>query len=255
MYLPWIREYYRDLELQSFFDPAVFDSDWVDETVRIKRILGDYRGRLGVHGPFFGFKIDTHDRLVREVVQKRFLECLEACEKVGASQMVIHSPHTTWEYNNQAAMPGERQKQVARVHETLRPVVQRAAEIGCVLVIENIEDKDPSMRVDLARSFDSPFVRVSIDTGHAHYAAVSTGAPTVDFYVLAAGDMLDHVHVQDSDGYADRHWNPGEGTITWPAVFAALATVTSNPRLVLEVRDKTAVLAGAQHLVDLGLAV
>ncbi|MBR7518030.1 TIM barrel protein, partial [Mycobacterium tuberculosis] len=91
-------------------------------------------------------------------------------------------------------------------HATLAPVVARAAETGVELVIENIEDKDPTDRVTLARTFDSPAVRVSLDTGHAHYAHGSTGAPPVDQYVTAAGNMLTHVHIQDADGYADRHW-------------------------------------------------
>src|SRR6185312_7418855 len=140
-----------------------------------------------------------------------------------------------------------------RVHATLRDVVARAADIGCVLVLENIEDKDPAARVELARSFDSPAVRVSLDTGHAHYAHHATGAPPVDYYVRAAGAMLDHVHVQDADGYADRHWLPGEGTICWPAVFRTIAATTAEPRLVLEVRDQTNLMRGFSHLQALGL--
>ena len=45
------------------------------------------------------------------------------------------------------------------------------------LVVANIEDKDPMDRVTLARSFGSPAVKVSVDTGHANYAHGSTGAP------------------------------------------------------------------------------
>lgn len=251
----WIMEGRRDLELQSFFEAAVLDGDWRSEARALKDILLGHEGRLGVHGPFWGFKIDSQDKLIREVVQKRFLQCLEACEMVGATQMVIHSPSSTWEHNNHAVAPIERTRQVERVHETLRPVVARAAEVGVTLVIENIEDKDPYFRVDLARSFESPFVKVSIDTGHAHYAHVSTGAPPVDVYVTAAGDMLEHVHLQDADGYADRHWHPGEGTIRWAGVFAALAKINSNPRLVLEVKDKAGLRSGADYLIDLGLAV
>ncbi len=126
--------------------------------------------------------------------------------------------------------------------------------MGVTLVIENIEDKDPHSRVDLARSFNSEAVRVSIDTGHANYAHGSTGGPPVDYYVHAAGDMLHHVHLQDTDGHADRHWNPGEGLIRWTEVFRALGRITSKPRLILEVRDNRTIRAGADHLIGLGLA-
>ena len=132
--------------------------------------------------------------------------------------------------------------------------MKRAEAIGVTLVIENIEDIDPRWRVRLAESFDSKQVRVSIDTGHAHYAHGSTGAPPVDYFVVAAGNMLEHVHLQDADGYADRHWVMGEGTIRWASVFRALGALTSNPRLIIELRDTTRILEAADYLIKAGLA-
>lgn len=251
----WLLERPRDIELQAFHDAQVLDGDWQVHAARAKRLLDGHDGRLGVHGPFWGFRLDSHDAEIRRVVQRRMMQCLDAAAAVGATQMVVHSPTTTWDTNNHAATPRERTAQVARTHDTLRPVVRRAEEQGVTLVIENIEDKEPLARVELARSFDSARVRVSLDTGHAHYAHLSTGGPPVDVYVTAAGDLLEHVHVQDSDGYADRHWHPGEGSVNWRAVFAALARLNSNPRLVLEVKHQEGLMQGAEHLVGLGLAV
>ncbi len=251
----WIIESQRDLEIQDFFWAEVLNGDWAPLAEAIRKELDGYQGRLGIHGPFWGFTIASLDPDVRALVSRRMDQGLDVCAALGATQMVIHSPYTTWDYNNLDYNPGARAKVVERTHDTLAKAVRRAEDMGVTLVIENIEDCDPADRVALAKSFDSPAVRVSIDTGHAHYAHVSTGAPPVDFYVTAAGDMLHHVHLQDSDGYADRHWNPGEGSIVWPQVFRSLATLTSNPRLILEVRNKDLVRAGADHLIGLGLAV
>lgn len=250
----WLFERHRDIELQDFFTAEVLDGDWKPTAERIRAVLAGWNGRLGIHGPFWGFNIQTQDPAIRAVVQKRFDQGLDVCAAVGATQMVIHSPYTTWDYNNLDALPRARGALVERVHQTLAPTVRRAESLGVVLVIENIEDKDPHARVELARSFDSEAVRVSIDTGHAHYAHVSTGAPPVDYYVNAAGVMLDHVHIQDADGHADRHWLPGEGTIRWEGVFRSLAALPQSPRLVLEVRDPANLRRGVDHLVGLGLA-
>lgn len=250
----WILERQRDLELQDFFWAEVLNGDWRSIADAIKKELDGYRGRLGVHGPFWGFNLASQDPDIRAVVQKRMMQGLDVCEAVGATQMVIHSPYTTWDYNNLDYNPGSRAKIVERMHDALGETVRRAEAMGLVLVIENIEDKDPHERVALARSFESEAVRVSIDTGHANYAHCSTGAPPVDYYAVAAGDMLHHVHLQDSDGYADRHWNPGEGNIQWPQLFRALEPITSKPRLILEVRNKEGLRAGADHLIGLGLA-
>ena len=251
----WIVERQRDLEIQDFFEAETLDGDWRARVDVIRKLLDGYHGRLGIHGPFWGFKIDSQDPLIRAVVTKRLLQGLEVCEALGATQMVIHSPYSTWDHNNLDINPGARARVIERVHATLGDVVKRAEGLGCELVIENIEDKDPMDRVRLANSFASPAVRVSLDTGHANYAHGSTGAPPVDFYVDAAGDALAHVHLQDTDGYADRHWLPGEGNISWQAVFRALGRLSSRPRLIIEVKDQTNIRAGAAHLEALGLVV
>lgn len=250
----WLLEKPRDLELQDFFDADVLNGDWMPLVERARSLLDGHTGRLGIHGPFWGFTIASQDPEIRAVVAKRISQGLAVCEALGATQMVIHSPYTTWGYNNRDNQPGTREKLIGYCHDTLREAVKRAEDIGCVLVIENIEDKDPTERVALADSFDSDAVAVSLDTGHAHYAYGSTGAPPVDYYVTTAGNRLQHVHLQDADGYADRHWSLGEGTVRWPSVFAALGKLTSNPRLIIEIKDKDRIRASAAHLSALGLA-
>jgi sugar phosphate isomerase/epimerase len=251
----WLLELPRDLELQDFHTAETLEGDWRPLVAETKKLLDGHQGRLGIHGPFWGFKLDSHDPEIRAVVRRRLLQGLEACAALGATQMVIHSPYTAWDYNNlDNYHPKGRMEVVERTHQTLREVVARAEENGVTLVIENIEDRDPHARVALAASFGSANVQVSIDTGHAHYAHGSLGAPPVDYYVHAAGEALRHVHLQDADGYADRHWNPGEGTIRWQAVFAALARLEYNPRLILEVRDATTLRRGTAFLEEMGLA-
>lgn len=250
----WISEHDRDLELQDFIRADTLNGDWKPLVAEARDLLSEHEGRVGIHGPFWGFSLATEDPDVREIVRKRMQQGLDVCEELGATQMVIHSPFTTWGHNNYENYPTGRSDLVGRVHTALEHAVRRAEEIDVELVIENIEDKDPTDRVRLVEGFASRAVRVSIDTGHAHYAHGSTGAPPVDRFVTAAGDLLAHIHLQDADGYADRHWAPGDGTVRWASIFRAVSTLTSNPRLILELRDHSEILRGAQHLIDLGLA-
>ncbi|WP_137933090.1 sugar phosphate isomerase/epimerase family protein [Mesorhizobium comanense] len=250
----WLFEKQRDLELQSFAEADVLNGDWAPLAARANKLLDGHEGRLGIHGPFWGFTIASQDPDIRAVVSKRLVQGIEVCAAIGATHMVVHSPYTTWSYNNLDNNPGEREKIIEYCHLTLRDAVGQAENIGCTMVLENIEDKDPHIRVALADSFNSPAVAVSIDTGHAYYAHGSTGAPPVDYYVHAAGNRLRHVHLQDADGYADRHWSLGEGTIQWRSVFAALAKLDSNPRLIIEIKDKSKIPASAAYIASLGLA-
>ncbi len=251
---PWLLEKPRDLELQDFCDAAVLQSDWTPLVERAKSLLDGHQGRLGIHGPFWGFSVDAGDPDIRSIVKKRLNRALDVCAALGADLMVIHSPYSTWDAHNLENYEGAREKKIERCHQTLDDVVKRAEDQGVVIVIENIEDVDPHDRVRLAASFNSEALAVSIDTGHALYAHGSTGAPPVDYYVKAAGDRLRHVHLQDADGYADRHWALGEGAMSWTAFFAALNQLTSDPRLIIEIRDNTKIAASTAHLASLGLA-
>jgi sugar phosphate isomerase/epimerase len=250
----WILAHQRDVELQTFHDPAVLTGDWKPHADAARRALDGHTGKLGIHGPFWGFTIHSRDPDVRRLVERRMMTGLDVCAAIGATQMVIHSPYSTWDYNNLDNYPTGRANLIGNVHDTLSAVVKRAEDQGVTLVIENIEDIDPADRKRLVESFASPAVKLSIDTGHAQYAHGSTGAPPVDYFVTAAGELLDHIHLQDADGYADRHWALGDGTICWAPVFRAIAALPVKPRLILELRDKAGIPPSMTFLTDMGLA-
>ncbi|MFN3971188.1 MAG: sugar phosphate isomerase/epimerase family protein [Gemmobacter sp.] len=250
----WVLSAPRDVELQSFASARALTGDMTPLIDRARGLLDGHVGRLGLHGPFLGFSIDTYDPAVAEIVRTRMLACLDACAALGADQMVVHSPVTIWDHSNHLAEPLQAQVQIERVRWVMGPVLARAADQGVTLVLENVEDVDPAARLRLAEALHSPALALSLDTGHAHYAHTLAGAPPVDAFIHAAGPRLHHVHLQDTDGFADRHWHPGDGSLNWRAIFAALNTLRTMPRLILEVNDQRGLRRGADHLVALGVA-
>lgn len=256
-----VREAGRDVELQDFISAEVLTGDWRPLADKARRLLDGHEGRCGIHGPFWGFDLATSDPEVRPVVQRRLEQGLAVCEAIGGTHMVVHSPVSIWDFHNLDAWSDARDRLVDAFHQTVAPAVKRAADIGCTLMVENIADCDPALRVEMVAAFASPAIKVSVDTGHANYCHGRHNAPPVDYYVRAAGRELGHVHLQDTDGYADRHWPPGEGNIPWKAVFAVLHEATrldeggpDRPRLMLELRNKMLIPAAIEHLSMLGLA-
>ena len=250
----WLFEKDRDLELQTFHAPDVLDGNWRELTDRVNAVMDGFNGRIGVHGPFWGFDICSKDPAIREVVTRRMMQGLDVCEAIGARQMVIHSPYNPWMYANAFNHTDGDTWVFEEAHNTLRTVVDRAEQQGVVIVIENIGDVDIDARVTLAQSFDSPSVKVSVDTGHAHLSHGTQRAYPVDYYIKAAGELLNHVHLQDADGWADRHWAIGEGTIRWHSVFRAIAALDSDPHLILELRDHDGIPDSMLFLQNAGLA-
>ena len=249
----WLLEAPRDLELQAFVNAEVLDGDWSGLAAETVKLLDGHKGRLGIHGPFWGFTIASYDPEVRKIVTWRMQQALDVCAAVKGTHIVIHSPYTTWGYNHRGLYPKEAARTADAARDTLAPVLARAADMGVTFVLENIEDIEPADRANLCEALGWQALALSVDTGHAHYAHGSTGGPPVDFFIRAAGARLGHVHLQDTDGFADRHWQIGHGTILWPSVFSAIAETGANPRLILELREKAGVLPSARYLQSLGL--
>ncbi|MGB7339176.1 MAG: sugar phosphate isomerase/epimerase family protein [Phototrophicaceae bacterium] len=254
-YQVWLIEGQRDLEIQDFSRPDILDdSNLSNHLADIKSKLDGYVGRMGIHAPFWNLDLAAYDLKIRAVVQDRFKQSLDVAAEIGATHMVIHSPLSFLGAPNSLIKPMIANKPLFEmVHETLEPVLTRAEQIDCTLVIENIFDKNPIMLTDLVKSFNSSFVRQSLDVGHA-YINHCEGAVPPDYYVRVAGALLSHVHLQDTDGYTDRHWAIGEGKVDWVELFRALGEVDNEPRLILELKDCAAIPSATKWLQEQSLA-
>ena len=175
---------------------------------------------------------------IGSIMTQRLLTSLAKAEAVGATQMVVHSPFDGFHEWNRWNYPDTQQMITEACVRILTPVLQRARDIGCMLVLENVMDVNPDSRRTLCQELGTDVIRVSVDTGHAAFAHTRCGAPSVTDFIASAGSDLAHVHLQDSDGHADRHWHPGEGILPWGGIFRAIHTSGSDPRLILEVRDR-----------------
>lgn len=251
-YKDWILDQQRDLEIQ---DPT-YDfprGAWQEKADLWHSKLSDYKGRMGVHGPYDGIAIASRDPEVQGFAQAKLLDCLDFCEAIGASHCVLHSPFHFLGSSSACHTPSfGLDGLVTSARETLAPVLEKAESIGCLLVVENIFDRHTAPLRALVDSFDSPFLKRSVDTGHAQISYKTAAGPSPEFCILEAGTDLAHIHLQDTNGENDYHWTPGLGDINWAGVFAAIAKIDAAPRLILEVKD----IEGAySYLTESGLAL
>jgi sugar phosphate isomerase/epimerase len=253
-HLPWLLEGRRDIEIQDPIFTTVLDGDWRALARRGRELLAGHGGRLGIHGPFLDLNLAAFDPRARALTIERLRQGLAFAGELGASHMVVHSPFMSFGTPAHTFTPWLRR---AAASEAARGVIEallpEAEAIGCTLVVENIADGAVTPLLELVAWFDSPLVRASLDTGHA-LIMQRIGGPTPDQWVVEAGALLGHVHLQDCDAHLDRHWAPGDGNVNWAALFAALAELPQTPRLLLELNDHTQVTRGAAYLVGRGLA-
>ena len=236
-FVNWLVEGQRDLEIKDPLIPGFLDEDWQSVARDARTLLADhgFAGRLGIHGPFHDLTIMARDPRARRLTIDRLQEGLDFAAEVGATHMVIHSPF--WSYGLPAALyrPGvELEECIALVHRTLDPLLGFTQQIGCMLVIETmVNEYSPTPLLALIRSFNSESVRLSLDTGHA-LLSHRYGAPAPHEWVLQAGPLLTHLHLDDNDADRDYHWSPGDGAVNWYALFAALREIDTQPRIILE---------------------
>jgi len=255
-FMDWLVADQRDLEIQDPCYPDVLDMEWqpMAEEGRARLEKAGYKGRLGIHAAFDGLELFTFDKKLREVIRMRYRQSLEFGAVLGATHMVIHSPFVAFGSGWANYSPSShRQAVIDNARAVLNDILPSAEEQKCVLVIECIMDKNPLPLIELVRSFKSDYVRLSIDTGHAYLMECNGGAPPHQ-WVLEAGDLLGHVHLQDLDGHSDRHWAIGDGNINWPAFFRALRQFNNQPRLVLELVDSRDVWPSMAWLSERKLA-
>lgn len=233
----WFLEKDRPIEIQDFVGPDVIANDCTDLVAAWKALLDGHEGPRGIHGPFFGLDLSNPDIEIRGIVQKRFIKGIEIAASLGADLMVVHSPFNYWHVLNYANYAHLRPALMEACADCLAPVLDVAQTHGVTLALENIDDTDPADRADLADMINHPCLRLSVDTGHADLAHGNYGAPPVVDALALAGERLAHVHLQDVDGHADRHWHPGDGRLCWRPVMHQLKQSEGSPRLLLEVRD------------------
>lgn len=250
--LDWIVEDNRDLEIQDACLPGFLDSDWGFVSDRINKQLEGYTGRIGIHGQYDGIQFGTGDPLAREHTQKRISQSLDFASSINASTCVIHSPFQFFGGGHTCHTP---QLDLAftldRVSQTLEPLISLAEQRDCILVVENIFDRSPLPLRALIERFDSPYLKRSIDTGHAAITERCGSGPSPEYWILEANDLLFHIHLQDTNGEYDYHWTLGNGTLNWKGIFQSIGAIDAQPRLIIETRDP---ISGWNYLKHEGLA-
>jgi sugar phosphate isomerase/epimerase len=136
-----------------------------------------------------------------------------------------------------------------------------AAPLGVRLLLQNLQNEvaTPEHLLAILKTGHFDSVGVCLDIGHLHLAMPAEGAPQ-DSGVAAAvellGSRITQVHLHDNHGAfahvgalsntvdsKDEHLWPGLGSIDWPAVSSALATLPAATPGILEIatdRDEPA---------------
>lgn len=183
----------------------------------LKRFAAEYGVQLwSYHLPFCPFEvvdISSPDKAVREGTIRYFTELMEQAADIGIDKFVVHP-------SGEPLDPKERESHFCTAEESLDRMAEIAHRLGGIVAVEDLPrtclgNTSEEIRRLLAVNDK---LRVCFDTNHL------LSEDPVKF-VQAVGNKIVTLHMSDCDGRDERHWMPGEGTLDWPALVAALESV------------------------------
>jgi sugar phosphate isomerase/epimerase len=207
------------------------------EFARIRELLEIKALSTFTHGPFFGLDIASLDRCLSEYSADCLMIGLEATSAMGGNLMVMHTGYLP-QFSR-----GGRRHWFRNWSERMPRILDRAAELGVTVALENTWDDRPEVLCHLADLLPGDRIRFCLDTGHVNaFSHIS-----INEWWEGIGDRVVALHLHDNDGLSDDHLTPGKGTFDFERLSRLIKDSGKMPLLDLEV-DMSRAAEGRRYL-------
>jgi sugar phosphate isomerase/epimerase len=183
-----------------------------EELAAQARVLHNAGLATTIHAAFMDLNPGALDATIREATRRRFQQIFRAAELLLPRVIVFHPGYDDLRYGD------NRMAWLKNSIAFWREFVPRARELGCIIAVENIFEKEPSTLRALLEAIDDPCFRHCFDVGHFHlFTTVGLEA-----WFGELGSFIAESHLHDNHGQADEHLPLGEGRIDFGRVFTLL---------------------------------
>ena len=191
--------------------PSLESMVW-EELAAQARLLHEAGLETTIHAPFMDLNPGALDISIRDATRRRMRQTLQAAEFLKPKVIVVHPGFDELHYGDY------RMEWMKNSIDFWLEFVPQAVELGTVLAIENIFDKEPSNLKALIEAVDSPGFRHCFDIGHFNiFAEVS-----LQEWFQEMGGYMAETHIHDNHGKWDQHLPVGEGEIDFDRFFELL---------------------------------
>jgi len=208
-YLDFIKK--KRINLEIYFSSQSLDTLNDSDVVTLKEKL-DYNPSLSIHSPFMDLSPGAVDERVRVVTVERFLHVFEIAEILKPKAIVFHSGYEKWKYALKV------DQWVEGSLKTWPPLIQKAADIGIKLAVENIFEDDPTNLRLLMEEMGSENFGICFDTGHFN---LFSKIP-LEEWLRQLKPYIIELHLHDNDKTFDSHLAIGEGIFDFDTLFSTL---------------------------------
>jgi len=209
---------------EVFFSSQTLDQVVWEELSAQARILHSAGLATTIHAPFLDLNPGALDPFIREVTRKRFQQVFQAAEQLKPRIIVFHPGYDDLRYG------ANRLDWLKNSIDFWREFVPRAKEIGTIIAVENIFEREPSTLLGLLEAIDDPAFRHCFDVGHWNMFTTVT----LEEWFAHLGPFVAEAHLHDNHGQADEHLPPGEGKIDFNLLFDLLGRHAADAVFTIE---------------------
>lgn len=165
-----------------------------------------------IHSPFLDLNPGAIDSSIREATRHRIRQVMQAAELLRPKVIVVHPGYDDLRYGDNCLV------WLKNSIEFWREFVPQARELGTILAVENIFEKEPSTIKALLDAIDDPCFRHCFDVGHWNMFTIVT----MEEWFSELGSYIVESHIHDNNGKSDEHLPVGEGKIDFARFFPLL---------------------------------
>ena len=181
-----------------------------------------------IHAPFLDLNPGALDPTIRAATLRRFQQVFQAAGLLRPRVTVFHPGFDELRYGD---------NRVAWLKNSIsfwQELLPRAKEIGCIIAVENIFEKEPSTLLGLMEAIDDPCFRHCFDVGHWNMFTTAS----IESWLAELGPYIAECHLHDNHGHSDEHLPLGEGLIDFHKVLKLLNHYAPDAVWTIEAHSK-----------------
>ncbi len=197
---------------EVFFPAEALDHLVWEELYSLASALHAAGLKTTIHAPFLDLNPGAVDPSIRAASRRRIDQVMKAAELLRPRVIVVHPGYDDLHYGD------NRLAWLTNSINFWQEFVPRARELGTILAVENIFEKEPSTIKALLDAVDDPCFRHCFDVGHWNMFTTVT----LEEWFSELGEYVVESHIHDNHGERDEHLPVGEGAINFERFFPLL---------------------------------
>ncbi|GEM_PF-937414 len=193
--------------------------------------------KRSIHAPFLDLNPAGNDNDVTQISLSRFKQCINACVKLKANRMVMHTHYQPIFYD------AHKQKWLANAAKCWQPLASYAGAKGVAIATENSIEQSSWPALSLLKRVKG--LKACFDV--AHYNVFSPLGWEEELFKYPPRSVLE-VHMSDNNGKSDEHLPLGEGNIDFKKFFNILRKRKMNPYITIEPHDDKGLVKGLRYI-------